>query len=1017
MKQFGYSLFVIALLLCCLQAHPVAFKALKSAHAHRTKFNSKPDFSHFNMSRINETATKLNIRMIPHTHDDIGWLKTVDQYYVDSEKQITNQGVQYIMDSVFPVLNMDASKKFIYVEMGFFERWWNEQEDYMKNVVKKLVSAGQLEFINGGYCMNDEAAVYYEDSIDQMTIGHQFLLQTFNAIPQVGWHIDPFGHASAQAALFAQMGFKAFYFARIDYQDKQKRKDGSGLEMVWIPETSQGIENAMFTHVNYQHYSNPPGFNFDIIGDDNPIQDNIELEGYDVPNRADQFVAWFRQMQTQYKSSDLMHTAGDDFHYMAAHMNFKNYDKLFKYIRNTSGYNVNVFYNTPTEYLSAIYPQGITYPTKTDDFFPYADGDNAYWTGYFTSRVAYKGLVRRSGEFLQAIRKLASQAIWDKSSQYLLNNFITVDKSIYKLEDAMGMGQHHDAVTGTEKQAVAEDYKLHMARGLDAAKQGVLYPYLQERIQADLGISNLQFDICNLNTSSVFCGVTYNSMKNNSSSVLLSIYNSGKARNSTIRVKVPSGFVQVKDTTGNLLPTDIICANATDTTDCDLFFTNSFSGFGLSYFYLVSTTTSNQVTAQTYSAGKTIQINPSQSLILNDMLNFGLNYCTDSSQSNCYKTNFNIKYNYYEGYQAGGQQSGAYIFRPSEKTKNGALSYATPQKVSIYQGKNLVQIHVESGKVISNLRIYNDIATGLELQSFVDSIDTSDGQGKEVILVVTTPSIQNSNTFYTDSMGMELQKRVINYRPTWDLKVTQPIAGNYYPVQSTILIKDTTTSESLAVIPDRSQGGASINQGQVELMIHRRLNNDDGRGVGEALNEKDWDLKGMRQWVTHTLVFNKPGFIQTSHREVQLNRDTANIVVLAQTSKTPFFKQEAPKSSGFTQISGSIKLMTRPMGTNKFLLRFQNMDETTSQDVSTQVFSNSNYAKSTVTEMSLTANQSKRDMIAKRFNWNGLKLNDPSFAKTDYLTSDHFTLRPLEIRTFVVQFESAAAKKIGFMEI
>jgi len=65
--------------------------------------------------------------------------------------------------------------------------------------------------------MNDEANAYYEDIIDQMTIGHKWLLDTFNVIPNIGWHIDPFGHQASQAALFSQMGFNAWFFARIDY--------------------------------------------------------------------------------------------------------------------------------------------------------------------------------------------------------------------------------------------------------------------------------------------------------------------------------------------------------------------------------------------------------------------------------------------------------------------------------------------------------------------------------------------------------------------------------------------------------------------------------------------------------------------------------------------------------------------------------------------------------------------------------------------------------------------------------
>ncbi len=67
----------------------------------------------------------------------------------------------------------------------------------MKDIVKKLVIKEQLEFLSGGWCMNDEATAYYEDIIDQMTLGHKFLLENFNYVPTVGWQVDPFGHSNA----------------------------------------------------------------------------------------------------------------------------------------------------------------------------------------------------------------------------------------------------------------------------------------------------------------------------------------------------------------------------------------------------------------------------------------------------------------------------------------------------------------------------------------------------------------------------------------------------------------------------------------------------------------------------------------------------------------------------------------------------------------------------------------------------------------------------------------------------
>lgn len=33
-------------------------------------------------------AGKLNVHLVAHSHDDVGWLKTVDQYYVGSNNSI-----------------------------------------------------------------------------------------------------------------------------------------------------------------------------------------------------------------------------------------------------------------------------------------------------------------------------------------------------------------------------------------------------------------------------------------------------------------------------------------------------------------------------------------------------------------------------------------------------------------------------------------------------------------------------------------------------------------------------------------------------------------------------------------------------------------------------------------------------------------------------------------------------------------------------------------------------------------
>ncbi|XP_020597206.1 probable alpha-mannosidase At5g66150, partial [Phalaenopsis equestris] len=70
--------------------------------------------------RYNTTAGvvdgKLNVHLVPHTHDDVGWLKTVDQYYVGSNNSIQDACVKNVLDSLVVALLKDPNRKFVYAE-------------------------------------------------------------------------------------------------------------------------------------------------------------------------------------------------------------------------------------------------------------------------------------------------------------------------------------------------------------------------------------------------------------------------------------------------------------------------------------------------------------------------------------------------------------------------------------------------------------------------------------------------------------------------------------------------------------------------------------------------------------------------------------------------------------------------------------------------------------------------------------------------------------------------------------
>lgn len=220
-------------------------------------------------------------------------------------------------------LDFNPDRKFIYVEQAFFQRWYAEQSTVTQTKVKGLVASGQLEMINGGWSMHDEAAPSFGDMIDNTALGHRFLLQEFNVTPRTTWQIDPFGHSGFQASMMSSpiAGFNAVYFARDDWQEQGQREKNKTTEMIWAPSSSLGMNGATFAGVLYGGYCTIGGIDMSIYSNDTPLMDDPTLEDFNVAAVVDGVVSHVADAISKYPNGepggdgtmDVMFPLGCDF--------------------------------------------------------------------------------------------------------------------------------------------------------------------------------------------------------------------------------------------------------------------------------------------------------------------------------------------------------------------------------------------------------------------------------------------------------------------------------------------------------------------------------------------------------------------------------------------------------------------------------------------------------------------------------------------------------------------------------
>ncbi|XP_072458359.1 lysosomal alpha-mannosidase-like isoform X2 [Notamacropus eugenii] len=944
----------------------------------------------------------INVHLLPHTHVDVGWLKTMDEYYFGDQNPY--KGVRHILDSVVSALLANSSRRFIYAEMAFFVRWWRQQPVPTRQAVQQLVNQGRLQFVNGGWVMNDEATTYYAAIIDQMSLGLKFLSDTFGACgrPRVAWHIDPFGHSREQASLFAQMGFDGYFLGRLDYQDKQRRKKELEMELVWRASANLPSPQAdLFTSILPNLYLPPVGLCWDFLC--SVKEGNLMADDPASPDsRIEEVINHFLEVATaqaqHYASNHTVMTMGGDFYYSYASQWFDNLDKLIELVnaKQTEGSLINVLYSTPACYLWELNKANLTWTVKQDDFFPYADGPHQFWTGYFTSRPALKRYERLSHKFLQVCNQLEALA-GPEASQGPYGQ----GRSIY-LRKAMAVTQHHDAVSGTSRQRVTNDYVKQLMEGWEQCEVVV------SNALASLGGSQEDFMFCN-NLNISVCPLSQRDF-----SFLVILYNPlGWTANLVVRLPVSNWGFWVRTANQQTVPSEVVTVSGEGirTSPPELLFPASAPPLGFSIYSVTRLPSRMPTPATPTPATLVIQnehmratFNPDTGF-LQEIENLDLGLRLPLTQAFYW-------YGSSSGDNRNSQASGAYIFRTESSVPFPVRHRAQHRAQAHLVQMALVQeVHQNFSAWCSQVvRLYPG-QRHLELEWTVGPVPVEDGWGKEVISLFDS-QLETGGLFYTDSNGREILERRRNHRPTWNLKQTEPVAGNYYPVNSRIYIKDGQIQ--LTVLTDRSQGGSSLRDGSLELMVHRRLLLDDNRGVGEALLEPgDEPGTGLVVRGRHLVLLDTVEAAAAGHRLQAQREALAPQLVLAPAGQgTPY----SPGTPTLTQFSGlrkelpaSVHLLTLARwGPNTVLLRLEHIFErgegglfNLSQPVTLDLQDLfSAFTINHLEETTLSADQ----LLSKatRLQWRTSTGGGPApVQRAPSLDPSAVTLQPMEIRTFL----------------
>ena len=789
----------------------------------------------------------LNVFVVPHSHTDPGWVKTYMSYY--------DQQTKNILDSMLAKLSEDNSRKFIYCELAFFAIWWADLNDGDRQKVRGFLSNGQLELVGGGWVMPDEAVTYYYGVLDQLQEGHSWYKRNLGIEVKSSWAIDPFGHSPTIAYLQKMAGIRGGILQRVHYSLKKKLSQDRNLEFHWRQQWDDTGETDFLTHMmpfysyDVPHTCGPDPsvccqFDFNRMPTVSKVRcpwrpQPVAITEGNKAERATMLADQYRKKAELFKTDALFIPLGDDFRWESLaewDAQMKNYGILFGEINGNKNHNMKIQWATLADYFNHVMrrDRGDTpLNSLAGDFMTYADRDQHYWSGYYTSRPFQKRFSRIAENDQRSADILFSLAL--SECNRLKENSKKCDFPIAQLMQQLTGGrrnlaifQHHDGITGTAKDFVVEDYGVRM---LSAMKD---FRYVQQVAASFLLLNdkavflsgenyNVLTPIDNYPTHDSLAELTVIRPYENSPR-WVSVFNSlAWKRHTIVKVLVTTSNVSVVDEKTNkpVRSESFLHWTSTEQASADTYmvaFEVELEALSLGMFRIEAvknvdsfhsfgqTTIYNAIGSDEQSLGpftvKKLGIasqeqgfKSARATTSDIQADFNLQTGTLKSLSgHGWSMDMSVEFVSYTAKETK-EKSGAYLFIPDEHDPH-PVKFDKAPVIRISRGRLLTEVSsflpmVEHRYSLMNLtnkdgsmkKTSETLMADIQITNIVDIRGVQ--SNFEIAMRINSP-LKNGGAFFSDLNGFQMTKR-IRYEKL-------SLQGNFYPVTSQIAIEDTKSS-------------------------------------------------------------------------------------------------------------------------------------------------------------------------------------------------------------------------------